>query len=276
VLGKNIQDDTKVRRERRINNIKSTINRVTSQLTKKGRSFDGPNTLLTGNQNPVALQIKHDEYYRFEKENGERIENIKAKILAQNYERLNIYDIMQNSQYSLIEKLCKELPEDIKGTFLMEYFKVQERNYLDEEEMSRLEKAILEVVPRDLLKFDIIQNSNRYDEVYMNLFKKLEIDFLDIQNYYRKTGYFPNLSLIDSDIKIKTAEELISELKYFKDEGKEKFFFEVIWKLPENELQKILEAEDIDDRLKVEAYRKMTFGKNDTEKLEIYQKILSM
>lgn len=277
---KDIKDDTKARRERRINDIKIAINKITVRLGKKNRTSDEENGFFGGIQNPLELKIKNDEYYRLQEENRERSENIKAKIFAKNYERLNIYEILRTSEYLLIEKMCKELPEDIKSAFVLEYLNFRTYKFLYKTDEERLENLILETVPIDILKNQIISNIGRLEKPYINLLEKIEISFSDIQNYYRRTGKIPELYWYGIEepieIEIETAEEVIGELKYFEDGEKEKFFFLVIGKLNEDELEKVLESDEVGDGLKAEFYRSKAFEKNDTEKLEIYQKLLLM
>jgi len=265
---KDVNDDAKARRERKVNNIKEVINTITKRLVLRGNNKKS--------ENPLELKIKFEEYHRLESENKERNEKIKAKIFAKNYERLNIYEIIRNSRFSLIEKICKELPQNIKGTFMLEYVRVREYNNLSYEEEERLENLILENVPIDILKSEIIQNLGQSDEIYCILFEKLEISSIDIQNYYRKTGHYPEILQNNIELEINTVEDVINELKYFKEGERKKFFLKAIEKLTQEDFEKLLESDQVDDELKSVIYKGKIFFKSNEEKLEIYEKLVSM
>lgn len=275
---KKINDDVQVRRERRINNIKIKINNITSKVAKKEVESENEFSGVFGKRyiNPLELKLRWDEQNRLEKENRELKDKVIAKVFSKNYERLNVYTFLADLHYSLIEKFYDEIPEDIKGTFMLEYLRVDKYKHFTPEEQEKVEQILLESVPMDTLKNEIIQNLENGDEFYSELNKKVKINFSDIQDYYRKTGHYPYLYGFDEDIEIeiKTADELIAELQYFKEDERKNFFNRVKYNLSEEELSKLLESDEIEDDLKSDIYRKMLFGKSNDEKLEIYEKLL--
>lgn len=275
---KKINDDVQAKRERRINNIKIKINNITSKVAKKEVKSENEFSGVFGKRyiNPLELKLKWDEQNRLDKENREFKDKIIAKVFSKNYERLNVYTFLADSHYSLIEKFYDEIPEDIKGTFMLEYLRVDKYKHFTPEEQEKVEQILLESVPMDTLKNEIIQNLENGDEFYYEFAGRVKINFSDIQNYYRKTGHYPYLYNFDKDIEIeiKTADELIGELQYFKEHERKNFFNKVKYNLSEEELSKLLESDEIEDELKSNIYRKMLFGKSNDEKLEIYEKLL--
>ena len=159
---------------------------------------------------------------------------------------------------------------------MLEYLRVDKYKHFTPEEQEKVEQILLESVPMDTLKNEIIQNLKNGDEFYSEFAKRVKINFSDIQDYYRKTGHYPYLYGFDEDIEIeiKTADELIAELKYFKEDERKNFFNMVKYNLSEEELSKLLESDQIEEELKSDIYRKMLFGKSNDEKLEIYKKLL--
>ena len=140
---KKINDDVQARRERRINNIKIKINNITSKVAKKEVKSENEFSGLTGvfgkrYINPLELKLKWDEQNRLEKENRELKDKVIAKVFSKNYERLNVYSFLANSHYSLIEKFYDELPEDIKGTFMLEYLRVDKYKHFTPEEQEKV------------------------------------------------------------------------------------------------------------------------------------------
>lgn len=207
-------------------------------------------------------------------------EDIVAKVFAKNYERANINEFLKSSRYSLIEKVYNELPQEIKNDFILEYVRVNKRISFDETQL--IQQVLIKTIPIEVLKNEIIYMSEKNNDFYTNLAENIPMDFSDVQNYYRKEGHFPVWFMIDYQIEkeIKTAEDVIRELKFFKEEERKNFINSIRIDLSNEELKKLVESDEIEEELKNyikdDAYiRRMTIGKSNEEKLAIYEELIS-
>lgn len=264
--------DKKYVREERANKIKIRINYIVNNFT-----------FLTGQRNKrlIDLKLNSEEYNRVKQEREEFQEKLIKTIFLNNYERLNIYQFLQNSNWNIVKEICEQLPQESKGEFILEYLKTHTYASFTEEEREQINSILFETVPIRTLKYEIIDSYNSYEinYFYKYLVKEIDFDFEDIQNYYRKTGKYPNYFVTNSRVKItiSTAEELIEELKYFKDKNQRDYFFNSVrYNLSQEELNKLLVNNNIDEEYKIKIYETRLWDKSNSEKIEVYERLISL
>lgn len=269
--------DKKAERESRINRVKIKINDLTSNLGRK-KAKDNALSLFEYYKNPFLLRIKHDEANRARREQIVAKENIVAELFVKNYNRLNIHNFVNGITWSTVEKIYVKLPKEIQGPFIIEFLN-SKNNFISNGECDKVEQALLDMIPIDTLKFEIIKSGDSFlqgnkKRVFSQLNEKIGLSFSDIQNYYRKTGHLP---ITDIKSKLKSADEIIEELKYFKVDGeKERFVFYTYRNISSEELKKLLESNGLKDELKILIYQRVLYQKEPAEQIEICNKIISL
>lgn len=288
ILEKSVNEDPKARREDRINRIKIGINDITSRLVKreiKNDNADGGayRPRLKRYEYPLEMKLSTKERDRLAEENDEFRKIAIPKIFLRNYERLNIYEFFNEpfTEYSIIEEICNELPKEEQEIFFLEYVKsVERKSYKPKEEMEVLRKELLERVSADKIKFTIIENMGIIDDFYSELLEKVEITKEDIRNYYRETGKTEifNIDSFREIANIETAEELVGELQYFEGKNRKHFFDILQRRLNEDERQKLLDNDEIEEELKESIYNFEEsinyFNSNKEKQLDICNRFL--
>ena len=269
--------DSKYKREQTINYIKNRINDFTDIFPRTIANIkDGTigSFRRWGYKNPLKIPIKTTETERIRKEIEEFYRQEVGELVASNYEKINLYDFFSTvNDFSIIDSIQKKLPEEIRGTFLLEYLYSMQFGYsysMQEEQKDRLKKCILENIPEEILINEIIGASYMLEQYFDFSDIISKIDFSAIQNYYRKKGEYPaNLEITRNiEIGINTAEELIEELKYIKPEKKLHFYDSISIHLSVEEKIKIVESSGIEDEIKYEIFKNFIFIK-DTKLLEM-------
>ena len=268
--------NNKVRREMQINNLKIKVNDLIFLVTRRGVSSKNQIPgLIDDSKNPLQFKIKYVEYEKAKEEEKKVQDKVLSILFFNNFDRLDIYDFLKSSNYSLISRICDNLPQEVKGPFMLEYLETNGDYFFNSNEEEKIYKIILDSIPIQELKEKIIQDRWKFNNVYSKFNDKIDITFSDIQDYYRKTGHYVMFDKVEVDID--TADEIIGELKYFKDKSERTHFLNsVIYKLPEGEIDKLLESQKVEDDLKSSIYKTMVFYKNDEEKLKIYEKLISL
>lgn len=265
------RNDKKYVREDRANKIKIRINSIVNNFAS-----------LTGQRNKrlIDLKLSSEEYNRVKQEQEEFQEKLIKTVFLNNYERLNIYQFLANSSWKLVKEICEQLPEESKGEFILEYLKAHPYGFT-EEEREQINTILFETVPIRTLKYEIIDSyrTSKINYFYEYLVEEVDLDFEDYQNYYRKTGEYPYVFGTNSrvEITISTAEELIEELKYFKDKDQRNFFINRVRRnLSQEELNKLLVSDYIDEEYKIKIYEIEISYKSNSEKIELYEKLISL
>ena len=270
--------DKKAIREANINSIKYRINSFTSRFGRK-KTNEQINlfSLPEVNDGPFTLKIKHDEADRASREHVEIKQKIISELFVKNYERINIHDFLKRTMtWSPIEDIYVKLPKDIQGQFIIEYLNSSNSLILNEDR-EKIAQILIDLLPRETLSFEILQRDNysgARGDIFSRIKEKIDLNFSDIQSFYRQTGYLP---YTDIQSKLESADEIIEDLKYFKsDDEKEKFIRYTYFDISSEELNRLLENENVESELKILIYKNLLYRKDTSEQIEICNKIISL
>ena len=289
-LSKGIQfektKDKKLLAEENANKAKRIINGIVRRIYRKRANERNTARIRGRTYRHDLLKLKFEQQNRYDKENIDFNDKILAKIYAKNYEKINIYDVIKKFHKDLIIDIYNELPEEIKNTFYLEYY-IENSYYIKDEDKNKIVSFLVETIPEKQLKMKII--GNEFDEnLQKELLKTITINYEDIQDFYRSNGVFPKLdrgsifdedSLDDLDVKcnIKTAEEIINELKYFKNDYEKSKFLYFIFKndIPNEELKKLIQIDEISSSNKERIYNELIYNSDYMEKLTLFKNMNS-
>ena len=278
---KRIDEDPKARREDFLNNIKMRVNGITSRFAKREVKKDnGFGGYFKRYENPLELELNYKEKIRLEKENSKLSKEVIVKLFNANRERINIYSFLNSvNDYSIIERIYDETPDENKEEFFLEYVR-NLPNYLpySSEDDERLENQIFERIPLETIKMEMLRSIANQDGFFRKFEDRVEILPEDVRNYCRATGSISLLIMYDYKdyVKVNTAEELMNELQYFKGDNRKVFFEHLIGNLEYEEKIKILDNYEIDDDIKNSVYKSLLWHNyNDNEKtIDLYHKLI--
>lgn len=278
----NFETTNDVKLERKINNIKRTINSFTDKITKPFRkekkieteqhedieAFILENGLQKYRKNPLELKVTTPKETAYNEKNQQTIDFIRTLILEKCYEEMDLDKLLTHSETYYVLKIYEILPEDRKIDFI--------KMYLNSEEFSKLyseaQKEVLEVFKSNLSREDLIelQLGNRYSDE--TTFEELEITNQELFRYFIKNkGHMPYgmSDKMQEALEEVSFEELKSYLENIEEPDEYSLYF-VYSRMTQEEKKQILESENIHQKIKDAVFSNLIYDLSNDERIKMF------